>query len=116
MPTTRRKPRSLDPAVLEHAARTLKVLAHRDRLRIVETLGQKRLSVNELADAIGLPQAATSQHLTQMRAHGILDVERDGRSAYYIVVNPNALAVLDCIRQHAPPGSKPPPPEVNLQT
>ncbi|NBC11618.1 MAG: hypothetical protein GVY24_07805, partial [Planctomycetes bacterium] len=38
-------------------------------------------------------------------AHGILDVERDGRSAYYLVVNPNALNVLDCIRKHAPGSS-----------
>ena len=108
MPVTRSRPRlaPLEPAVLENAARMLRVLAHPDRLRIVETLGKQRLSVGDLAEAIGLPQPQTSQHLTQMRAHGILDVERDGRNAYYLVVNPNALNVLDCIRKHAP-GSRP---------
>jgi hypothetical protein len=36
-----------------------------------------------------------------MRAHGVLDRARNGKSTYYTVVNPNAFAVLECIRKHA---------------
>jgi DNA-binding transcriptional ArsR family regulator len=93
-------PRRLDPAVLEHAAGVLRVLAHPARLRIVELLMQQRHSVGELADQLELPQNAVSQHLSHMKLSGILGVERVGRSAYYYVDNPNACHVIECIRQH----------------
>lgn len=86
--------------LLEQAASVLRVLAHPHRLRIVELLEAERLTVGQLADAIGLAQHAVSQHLNHMKAHGILASRRDGRNVYYSVANPNALNVLDCIRRH----------------
>ena len=86
--------------VLEMAARVLRVLAHPHRLKMVELLEQGRKTVGQLAGMLDLAPSAVSQHLNQMRAHGILEVERQGREAYYHVVNPNARNVLECIRQH----------------
>ena len=91
---------AIDERVLAEASRVLRVLAHPHRLRIVELLMDERHAVGELAGAMGLAPAAVSQHLSQMRAHGILDVERDGRTAYYRVTNPNAINVIRCIRKH----------------
>jgi DNA-binding transcriptional ArsR family regulator len=93
----------LPAATLERCADALRVLAHADRLRIVEQLEQRRLTVGELAERIDLPPAAVSQHLNLMRAHGLLSVERRGRLAYYRATSPHALAVLRCIRRHAAP-------------
>jgi len=90
----------IDDDVMQQAAEVLRVLAHRDRLRIVEALLRGRLSVGDLAARLDLPPAATSQHLSHMRAHGILEVQRDGRAAYYRVINPNAARLIECIRQH----------------
>lgn len=86
--------------VYEEAARVLRVLAHPHRLKIVELLLARRHTVGELAERLDLPANAVSQHLSGMRAHGILDVERDGRAAHYRVVNPNATNVIRCIRKH----------------
>jgi DNA-binding transcriptional ArsR family regulator len=91
---------SIPADVLEHCSAALKVLAHPLRLRVVELLDARRLTVGELADELDAPQAAVSQHLSKMRAAGLLAVERDGRSAYYRVTNPACLAVLGCIRKH----------------
>jgi DNA-binding transcriptional ArsR family regulator len=87
--------------VLERAAGVLKVLAHPHRLRIVELLSDKRLTVGQLTNELGLAPNAVSQHLNMMKAHGILESRRDGRNVYYRVVNPNARTVLGCIRRHA---------------
>lgn len=86
--------------VLEHAAATLRVLAHPHRLKITELLVTGRLSVGELADKLDLPAPAVSQHLNHMRAHRILACERQGRSAYYRVINPSATMLIECIRKH----------------
>lgn len=86
--------------VFEQCASSLKVLAHPVRLRIVDLLQDRRLTVGELSDALRLQQAVVSQHLIRMRSAGLLDVEREGRAAYYRVANPACPAVLDCIRAH----------------
>lgn len=93
-------PAELEMEVLEQAAAVLKVLAHPHRLKAIELLMNGRLSVGEIADELGLAPAAVSQHLNHMKAHRILAVERDGRTAYYRVINPNAANVIRCIRKH----------------
>ena len=97
---TRTAPLSLDMDLLEASAEVLRVLAHPHRLKFVELLMSDRLSVGELAQQVGLAPNAVSQHLNHMRAHGILGVEREGRTAYYRVVNPNAINVIQCIHKH----------------
>lgn len=87
-------------AVLEQAAAVLKVLAHPHRLKMVELLSRRRYSVGELAEQLQLAPNAVSQHLNQMKDRGILSVEREGRTAYYRVTNPNAGNVIRCIREH----------------
>jgi len=103
-PRTRIKSPRIGAERLEMAARALRVLAHPSRLRIVEILMEGPIPVGELAEEIGLGQAAVSQHLNHMRAHGIVESERDGRQVFYEVVDPNALHVIQCIREHADGG------------
>ncbi|QQE11966.1 winged helix-turn-helix transcriptional regulator [Planctomycetota bacterium] len=100
MPEQATKHDDLEMKVLEMAADVLKVLAHPYRLKIVELLTENRHSVGDLAERLDLAPNAVSQHLNQMKAHGILDVVRVGRTAYYHVTNPNASNVIKCIKQH----------------
>lgn len=85
---------------LERCAAAFRVLAHPHRLRIVEVLDVRRLSVGQLAKQLGLPQAACSQHLNLMRAYGLLSATRVGRTVYYEVVNRSAANIIECIRKH----------------
>jgi DNA-binding transcriptional ArsR family regulator len=85
---------------LERVAAALRVLAHPHRLKMVELLGAHELTVGELADRMDLPQAACSQHLNLMRAHGLLRARREGRTVLYEVANASARNVIQCIREH----------------
>lgn len=87
---------------LEKAVEMLRVLAHAHRLRICDLLLSKRMSVGELAENLQLPPNAVSQHLNLMKAYGILDRERDGKTVYYKVVNMSPCWLLDCINNHQP--------------
>lgn len=98
----RREHRKLTDVDLTNVAEALRVLAHPLRLKIVDLLLHERHSVGALADALGEPQAAVSQHLSQLRDRGVLDVERCGRTAFYFVVHPAADNVIRCIREHGP--------------
>lgn len=85
---------------LESAALVLRVLAHPQRLKMVELLLARPIAVGELAEAVGLAPAAVSQHLNNMRAHGIVDCHRVGRQVHYEVINANARHLIRCLRQY----------------
>jgi ArsR family transcriptional regulator len=88
--------------MLRRVASALRVLAHPQRLQMVELLMERDHSVGELAEAVGVGQAACSQHLNLMRAHGVLASERNGREVHYRVVNPTAVSIIRCIHRNAP--------------
>jgi len=69
-------------------AALIKVLANPYRLRVIEILGRGPLGVNALAGELGLAPAATSQHLSAMRAVGLVTAEREGRVVRYAVADP----------------------------
>ncbi|TVQ59771.1 MAG: ArsR family transcriptional regulator [Phycisphaerales bacterium] len=91
---------SVPDALLERAASALRVLAHPDRLRMVDALAREDLSVGELAARVGLTPSACSQHLSQMKAHGLVSAERVARHVRYRVTDPRPLAVIGCIARH----------------
>ena len=86
------------------AAGFLKLLANENRLLILCRLSMAReMSVNDLADAVGLSQSALSQHLAKMREDGLLDTRREAQTIFYRTADPNAarlLALLKSIFAH----------------
>jgi DNA-binding transcriptional ArsR family regulator len=95
-----RRPKPIPLETLESAAAVLRVLAHPQRLRMVELLLDGPRAVGQLAQAVGLAPAAVSQHLNNMRAHGIVDCHRVGHQVHYQVVNANAKQLIKCLRQY----------------
>ncbi len=76
----------------------LRALASPHRLRIVQLLGERPREVNELARDLGLGQATVSQHLGSMRAVGLVEATRDGRSVSYGLTDPEILSACDLMR------------------
>lgn len=90
----------LSVELLERMAGTLKILAHANRLKLVEILQREgEAPVHVLMECIGLPQATISQHLNQMRRAGLVRAMRRGKEVWYSLADPSALTILDCIRK-----------------
>lgn len=77
----------------------LRSLASAHRLRILHLLGERPREVNEVARELGLSQTATSQHLAAMRAVGLVDAVRDGRTVTYELSDPQILAACGLMRE-----------------
>ena len=58
-------------------------LAHPARIRILELLASKELTVQELQDTLELDQPVVSQHLAALRARHLVVARKDGTLAYY---------------------------------
>ena len=90
---------------LQRAAETLKIMAHPQRLRLVEILErEKEVPVHALVEETEFPQAVVSQHLNQMRRSGLLHAERRGKEMWYSITDPRALSILNCICTHCADG------------
>jgi DNA-binding transcriptional ArsR family regulator len=70
------------------------VLADRTRRRIVELLGAREHSVNELVREFEVSASAISQHLKALRGAGLVKVRVDAQRRIYML-EPAALAEID---------------------
>jgi ArsR family transcriptional regulator len=82
----------------ELQASLLRSLASANRLRILHLLGARPCEVNQVARELGMSQAAASQHLGAMRAVGLVEALRDGRTVSYRLSDPQILAACGLMR------------------
>lgn len=68
---------------MKKAAELFKVLSVDKRIDIIENLKKESMSVNALADALGITQSAVSQHLRVLKASGLVKDKRKGYWIYY---------------------------------
>jgi DNA-binding transcriptional ArsR family regulator len=81
-------------------AETMQALATPSRVRLLYALRDDELSVSELAKAVGLTSAATSQQLRILRHLRLVASRRQGQSIRYRLHDEHAGALLDEIRNH----------------
>lgn len=74
--------------VAKELSEIFKILAHPDRVRIIEELGSGEKDVTAIVEQLGLPGPRVSQHLSLMRAHRVVEERRDGRHHYYRLLQP----------------------------
>jgi len=74
--------------VAKELAEMFGVLAHPDRIRIVEELRQGEKDVGNLAKILSLETPRVSQHLRLLRMHNIVVERREGRHHFYHLNNP----------------------------
>jgi ArsR family transcriptional regulator len=72
-----------------------KLLAHPERLRILDVLRREPECVCHLEALLGKPQPYVSQHLRILREAGIIVDEKEGMNVYYRLVASDVLAWLD---------------------
>jgi DNA-binding transcriptional ArsR family regulator len=82
---------------LDQAAECLRTLAHPHRLRMVQMLLAGRYTVGELAEACEIASHMASEHLRLMQRCGFLSCEKEGRRAYYTIVEPHLADIMQCV-------------------
>jgi len=79
-------------------AEVLRTLANPRRLEIIHRLAQGPCEVGRLAEEIGASQPNISQHLSVLRAAGIVDAERDGREVRYRLTDADVVVACSIMR------------------
>jgi DNA-binding transcriptional ArsR family regulator len=90
----------VDSEYVELAVEVFSMLAEATRVRILIALRGGELPVNALAEKVGKPAAAVSQHLAKMRLVGMVATRQEGTKVYYRLQNEHAWQlVADAMHQ-----------------
>ncbi len=73
----------------------LKVLADKNRMRIIKLLEQRKMCVCELTFILGIKQPSVSRHLKKLRESGLIQEEKNGYwKDYYLTKKNGSYAQL----------------------
>ncbi len=84
---------------IEQASRSLKAMSHPLRLKILCTLGDQEVSVQDIVEQVGTSQSNISQHLAILRDKGILASRKDANRVFYRVSDFRTLQLIGMMRQ-----------------
>jgi CRISPR locus-related DNA-binding protein len=88
---------SIISARIHDAAQLLKAMASDTRLKILCALSEGELSVGELAEMTEQSSSTVSQHLTKLRAAGLVESRRDAQSIYYSCTEGVGKAIVNTL-------------------
>ena len=91
---------SLSVSLRKFKADVFQVLAHPTRIHIIECLREGELPVSALLERIGVEPANASQHLSVLRAKGLVTNRKDGNQVFYSLRDPLLIEVLDSMRKY----------------
>lgn len=84
---------------IERASRSLKAMSHPLRLKILCTLGDQEVSVQDIVENVGTSQSNISQHLAILRDKGILTSRKDANRVFYRVGDSRTLQLIGMMRE-----------------
>jgi len=84
---------------IDRASRSMKAIAHPLRLKILCTLGNQEISVQDIVEKVGTSQSNISQHLAILRDKGILTARKDANRVYYRVGDARTLRLISMMRE-----------------
>lgn len=86
-----------DTAEYEAIASRLRLLAHPERLRILDAVRRDAECVCHLEALLGKPQPYVSQQLRLLREGGLVSAEQQGQNIYYRLCNDEVAGWLDAL-------------------
>ncbi len=84
---------------IDRASRSIKAMSHPLRLKILCTLGDNEVSVQDIVDQVGTSQSNISQHLAILRDKGILTSRKDANRVFYRVSDNRTLKLICMMRE-----------------
>ncbi len=77
----------------------LKVLSNENRLLILCELSKEPQSVSKLQKNLSISQSGISQHLSILKANGILDYDKKAQTIIYNIKDERIVKLLDVIKE-----------------
>lgn len=84
-----------DEDTLFDLAELFKIFGDSTRIKILFVLLESPLSVNAIADTLGMTQSAVSHQLRILKTNGLVKYTRDGKSLIYSLADDHVTSILN---------------------
>ena len=84
----------INEEILVRAAELFKVFGDPTRIRILYTLTEKELCVQEIADKLEMTQSAISHQLRILKQTALVKFRRDGKTIYYSLADDHVATIM----------------------
>jgi len=91
--------RNLTDAELEKVAGQFRLLSEPMRLKILQALCVRPLTVGEIVAATAATQSNASKHLSLLASAGLITRQKDGQFVYYEMSNPLTLKLCELVHK-----------------
>lgn len=81
----------------ERAADLMRSLSHPQRLLVLCALGNRERSVADLRAELDIEQVPMSQHLMRLRADGLVEARREGKTILYRIARSEVLGIVEAL-------------------
>jgi ArsR family transcriptional regulator len=95
--STTKNNRSLSEAELDRVAQQFRVLGEPMRLKILQLICLKPLTVGEIVTATGATQSNISKHLSLLATAGIITRQKDAQFVYYRLSDPLTMKLCELV-------------------
>ena len=94
------KLKSLDDEGLYELAEFFRVFGDSTRIRIIYSLIEGELCVQDLAQVLGISQSAVSHQLQTLRANRLVKYRREGKTVYYSLADNHIFSIISQGMEH----------------
>ncbi len=94
------KPEEITEEALYDLAELFRVFGDSTRIRILFSLFQSELCVNDLAERLNMTQSAISHQLKLLRLSRLVGVRREGKQSVYFLKDDHVRTIIDQGREH----------------
>src|SRR6516162_4907726 len=89
--------KEMPPAALELVAARFRMLAEPMRLRLLNELREREMTVTALVEATGAGQANVSKHLSLLADAGMVGRRKEGLNVFYFIVDESLFELCDLV-------------------
>jgi ArsR family transcriptional regulator len=91
----------MDEFIIEKSVSMLKTLGDQTRFKILHEIMDKSVSVNDIAESLGMSQSAISHQLKVLKTANLVKNERRGKEVYYSLTDTHVKSMIEEVYNHA---------------
>ena len=86
--------------LIPRAATFFKVVGDETRMKILCTIAESEVCVNDISEKIGMTKSAVSHQLKLLKTEGLVKARRDGKNIYYSLDDQHVIDMIDIAFTH----------------
>src|SRR6266496_5995834 len=93
-----KKEHEFETLIYEKQVNICKAFAHPIRLRVLDLIAQRPYAASQMQGKLAIPNANLSQHMTILKAAGVVTTHREGKQVYCALAIPEVKQACHLIR------------------